>query len=116
AWVGASNPGIRFRTTALGQGAHTALPIFARFMQKAEQTADFSVIRTQRFYPLPEELLARLDCEDYLEDYTPAEEMNFFERLFSNPDRQGRPTEKEDSTSKDKNLLNRMRDIFRKKE
>lgn len=118
AWVGASNPGIRFRTTALGQGAHTALPIFARFMQKAEQTADFSAIRTQRFYPLPEDLMTRLDCEDYLEDYTPAEEMNFFERLFSNPDRQGRPAEKEDSTQqdKDKNLLNRMRDIFRKKE
>jgi penicillin-binding protein 1A len=117
AWVGASNPGIRFRTTALGQGAHTALPIFARFMQKAEQTADFSAIRTQRFYPLPEDLTARLDCEDYLEDYTPADEMNFFERLFSNPDRQGRP-EQEDSTEQDKHkgLLNRMRDIFRKKE
>lgn len=118
AWVGASNPGIRFRTTALGQGAHTALPIFARFMQKAEQTSDFSAIRTQRFYPLPGELMARLDCEDYLEDYTPAEEMNFFERLFSRPDRQGRPAAEEDSTQqdRDKNLLNRMRDIFRKKE
>jgi hypothetical protein len=63
--------------------------------------------------------MVRLDCEDYLEDYTPYEEMNFFERLFSRPNREESPvTEEADSTQqdKDKNLLNRMRDIFRKRE
>ena len=30
-WVGADNPSIHFRTTALGQGANMALPIFAEF-------------------------------------------------------------------------------------
>ncbi len=36
AWVGAESPLVRFRDLSLGQGANTALPIFARFVQKLE--------------------------------------------------------------------------------
>ena len=32
-WVGADSPGVRFRSLRLGQGANTALPIYARFVQ-----------------------------------------------------------------------------------
>ena len=36
AWVGNDQPSIRFRSTALGCGGHTALPIYALFFQNAE--------------------------------------------------------------------------------
>jgi penicillin-binding protein 1A len=79
AWVGASFPSIHFRTTDLGQGAHTALPIVARFYRLMEQDEKYRTYTSGSFAPLPDELAAALDCPDYsLED----PEMNFFERLF----------------------------------
>lgn len=119
AWVGAENPGIRFQSTSLGQGAHTALPIFARFMQQTEKSSQHKYIAANRFYPLPEELQNKLNCEDYLEDYRPREEMGFFERLFGSPERQKPRAEAEkDSLLEERNrkVLQRMRDIFRKRE
>ena len=32
-WVGGDNPVVSFKTTAYGQGAYSALPIFANFFQ-----------------------------------------------------------------------------------
>jgi penicillin-binding protein 1A len=34
-WVGAEDRSVHFRTITLGQGANTALPIWALYMQKA---------------------------------------------------------------------------------
>ena len=69
AWVGADNPAIHFRTTALGSGAHTGLPIFARFMQEVEKDEDFEFISKAHFPDLSPELADRLSCSDYvLED------------------------------------------------
>ncbi|MGQ1947329.1 penicillin-binding protein 1A [Geofilum sp. OHC36d9] len=117
-WVGADHPIIRFRTTALGQGAHMALPIFARFMQKAEASANQRYLSQNIFYPLPDYLADQMDCGDYMEDFQPAEEMNFFERLFA-PNESEKTNEKMQDTDtlrdNNKGLLNRMRDIFRKK-
>jgi penicillin-binding protein 1A len=44
-WVGADSRAVRFRTTNLGQGANTALPIFALFMKKllADKDMNFSL-------------------------------------------------------------------------
>jgi len=79
AWVGADNPGIHFRTTTLGQGAHTGLPIFARFMQRIESDPAYNSISMAQFPPLSDELLERLDCPDYsLEDPS----MTLLEKLF----------------------------------
>jgi len=117
-WVGADLPIIRFRTTALGQGAHTALPIFARFMQKVEASANQRDLSQNIFYPLPDYLAQQMDCGDYLEDFDPAEEMNFFERLFApkEPEKTNETIQNKDTLQKNnKGLLNRMRDIFRKK-
>ena len=113
AWVGAENPGIRFRSTALGQGARTALPIFARVMQQAEQQAAYSYLRSERFYPLPEHLQLAIDCEDYLEDYRPDEGPGFFERLFG-PSDQHRPQAAPGDSLDDRGLLRRVRKIFRR--
>ena len=37
-WVGADNPAIRWRTTSLGQGESTALPIWANYTKKIENS------------------------------------------------------------------------------
>jgi penicillin-binding protein 1A len=115
-WVGADQPIIRFRTTALGQGAHMALPIFARFMQKAEASASQHFLTQSVFYPLPDYLAEQMDCGDYMENFQPVEEMNFFERLFA-PNEPEITNEKMQDTLRDNNkgLLNRMRDLFKKK-
>lgn len=125
AWVGAESPGIRFRTTTLGQGAYTALPVFGRFMQKVENSSLSAGLGRRNFYPLPENLLAEVDCPDFSEEDP---DMNFFERLFGggkdkktkdkeekqSEDSQDQEAEKKED--KGKTLLDRMKDIFRKKE
>lgn len=116
-WVGADQPIVRFRTTALGQGAHMALPIFARFMQKVENSSKTKSWTSERFYPLPPHLAEQMDCIDFLEDYTPREEMNFFERLFTPKKDRHTQSHDNDSTKEDKNkgLLNKVKNIFKKK-
>jgi penicillin-binding protein 1A len=75
-WVGADDRRIRFRTTALGQGAHTALPIVARLISQANN--DPALARTMRaqFAPLPPDLENELSCVPYKED------KNLIERIF----------------------------------
>ena len=119
AWVGGANPAIHFRSTSLGQGAHMALPIFGKFMQQAENSPNHRNIRSQMFYPVPEDLVAMLDCADFLEE-VPAER-GFFDRLFGESEEINHPklekSEKEDRANEDKhrNILDRMKDIFKKK-
>jgi penicillin-binding protein 1A len=118
-WVGADSPGIRFRSLALGQGAHTALPIFGRFMQQLEQSEPRTGTGRRTFYTMPEALRARLDCPDYtLED----PDIGFFERLFGGDKKKQKQAKEEEKDSSDeeqdkgKSLLEKMKDIFRKKD
>ncbi len=76
AWVGADDPRIRFRTTALGQGARTALPIVASFYQQANKDKELVGITTARFNSLPDNLERRLSCDLYKSDKT------FIEKIF----------------------------------
>ncbi len=64
-WVGADDPRIRFRTTELGQGSNTALPITAYFLQQVNKDAKYSSLSKATFPPLAEPLQARLDCDLY---------------------------------------------------
>ncbi len=78
-WVGAESPEIHFRTLTLGQGAHTALPVFALFVRKLNSdpqvrkyaAGDFPVL----YYPLSEQM----DCPDYSPENP---ERGFFRNLF----------------------------------
>ncbi|MFW5761807.1 MAG: penicillin-binding protein 1A, partial [Cyclobacteriaceae bacterium] len=65
-WVGADDPRIHFRSTALGQGAATALPVFANFSQRLNNDPDFRFITSVRFKRPPTQVLQKLDCEPYL--------------------------------------------------
>ncbi|MBN2214402.1 MAG: PBP1A family penicillin-binding protein [Bacteroidales bacterium] len=65
-WVGGDHPVIRFRTTALGQGSHSAMPVWARFMQKIYRDPLYKFSRFSKF-KISEDVLAELDCPDYKE-------------------------------------------------
>jgi penicillin-binding protein 1A len=81
AWVGADDPRIRFRSTALGQGARTALPITGDFLRAANQDVALNSITQARFTPLPSALERKLDCELSKEDG------NIITRIFSRRDK-----------------------------
>lgn len=59
-WVGADDPSISFASTRLGQGANTALPIWAKFYKKATQIPAY---RSQSFFSAADSMLIRkFDC------------------------------------------------------
>ncbi len=74
-WVGNDNYNIGFKTTALGQGANTALPIFAKLYQKMNKDTTFDVYTKSKFEKIPEQILKDLNCK-------PEKRDNFFKRLF----------------------------------
>ena len=67
-WVGADDRNVHFRSTALGQGAATALPIWATYMKKVY--ADKSLNISQGDFPKPYAPGVDLDfnCNHYDED------------------------------------------------
>ncbi|MCH4551903.1 transglycosylase domain-containing protein [Aestuariibaculum lutulentum] len=76
-WVGNDNHSIGFRTTGIGQGANSALPIFARFYQKLNADSKFNGITKSKFETPSDEVLQDLDCE-------PEKRDGFIKRLFAN--------------------------------
>ena len=75
-WVGADDPRLHFRSTTLGQGASTALPITAYFLQSVNKDPSLREIARAKFKPLPPELQDQLDCKGYKSN------LNIFERIF----------------------------------
>lgn len=75
-WVGADDPRMHFTSTALGQGAATALPIVAEFFQRANRDPQLRKIMYSRFAPLPDDLAKELDCDPSKSN------LNFFEKIF----------------------------------
>lgn len=78
-WVGAENPSVHFRTTKLGQGAYTALPIFARFIQRLENSSNHKVYTSGTFSLLPTHLVQEFDCPDFSMKNP---KLSFIEKLF----------------------------------
>jgi len=76
AWVGADDPRLHFRTTAMGQGSRTALPIVGKFLQYANKDQSLEHFTKAKFSPLAPELQSRLDCDMERSD------RNFFQRIF----------------------------------
>lgn len=64
-WVGADDPRIRFRSTELGQGSNTALPVVANFLRSINDDGQYKKISVAKFPPLPYSLRADLDCDLY---------------------------------------------------
>jgi len=100
AWVGGDDPSIRFRTTALGQGARTALPLVGEFLKLAKKDKSLDSVSNARFAPLPEALERKIGCDFYKED------RNLFRKLS------GRKEKKKDFGKEKEGLLKK---IFKKK-
>ncbi|WP_430934421.1 penicillin-binding protein 1A [Saccharicrinis sp. 156] len=122
AWVGAESPVVHFRTTTLGQGAHMALPIYGLFMKKVEQNPRYRKYTNAYFPNLDSKLTAMVDCADYSEDDPDRSFFDIFKRGKERPDslslkewRDIQKEEKEQRKEKRKGLLNRMKDLFKKK-
>ncbi len=69
-WVGAEDRGIRFREIRLGQGANTALPIWAKYMKRlyADDQVDISM---EDFEPPLGDIQFETDCEKVEEEEEP---------------------------------------------
>ena len=66
-WVGASLPAIHFRTTASGQGAATALPIFGSYYQRLTQSPGLRKYIQGDFYQETDSTSSDVNCAPYLE-------------------------------------------------
>ncbi len=64
-WVGGDDPVFRFRSTALGQGANMALPIFGIFLQKAYADETLGLSEETPFPEYTERRTIETDCEKY---------------------------------------------------
>lgn len=82
-WVGADDPAMHFRSTALGQGSVTALPIVAKFIDKSNKDKDLNEVMRAKFPALPASLSAELDCKRSKSN------KNFLERIFTPKKKKG---------------------------
>ncbi len=79
-WVGAEIPSVHFRTLSLGQGSHTALPIWGNFFGSILKNKDYNRYTRATFSVPTDSIWNLLDCEDFRE----IEEENVFDELFRN--------------------------------
>jgi len=66
-WVGGDHPRVRFRYGSYGQGAASALPIWAWYMQKIYRDPLYRYSK-QLTFETPDEVKEELKCQDYLEN------------------------------------------------
>jgi len=76
-WVGNDNQQIGFSSTGIGQGANSALPIFANYLQKLNDDSKYNAITQAKFEEPSEDVLQSLECELTKTD-------GFFKRLLGN--------------------------------
>ncbi len=64
-WTGCEDPDIHFRSTSLGEGANTALPIFAGYMKRVYANPSLGIKKSVDFDPTKAPLTITLDCNQY---------------------------------------------------
>jgi penicillin-binding protein 1A len=121
AWVGGDNRLVRFRSTSLGQGANTALPIWAGFMTSINKDEKFTKARNARFPQPASAVLRKLDCPMF----RPEEEPGFLERIFAGNkkdkekededenDRRVQPTSRKQKEREKKKFFDFLKDVFK---
>ncbi len=101
-WVGADDPRIRFRSTALGQGASTALPIVATFFQHVNADPKFAKLSHAHFSPLSSNLERKLSCDLYKSD------TNVLQKIFGKKDKESTRTFGEKEKKKKQGFFRRL--------
>ena len=64
-WTGCEDPDIHFRSTSLGEGANSALPIFALYMKKVYANEALGIKKNVDFDPPKAPLTITIDCSAY---------------------------------------------------
>lgn len=100
-WVGNDNQQIGFSNTSIGQGANSALPIFANYLQQINKDSKFKKLAFSSFETPSEDVLESLNCDSSRKD-------TFFERLF-------RDNREEKEFNEDKDNRGGFFSIFRRK-
>ncbi len=75
-WTGAEDRAIHFRSTRLGEGANTALPIFALYMKKVYENAGLGVKKNIDFAMPKNGVDITLDCNAYTQQQQGAAEVD----------------------------------------
>jgi len=89
-----------FKSTAVGQGANSAMPIYAKTLQKMANNPEYTQILNQQFKPLSKEIQESFDCETEKRD-------SFLKRIFSK--------DEEEREFKDEKKKKGLFSIFKKK-
>lgn len=74
-WVGNDNSNIKFKSTAHGQGANSALPIFANMLKAMNEDKEYDELTKNRFKSPSATVRSSMDCPPTTRD-------GFFKRLF----------------------------------
>ncbi|TWR24443.1 penicillin-binding protein [Mucilaginibacter achroorhodeus] len=69
-WTGCEDRDIHFRSTRLGEGANTALPIFALYMKRVYANPELGIKKNVDFVPPKSGLSITLDCNAYSQQQT----------------------------------------------
>lgn len=107
-WVGADNGAVGFKSTAVGQGANSALPLFGLFMQKVNGDSQTKRIYNKSFPNPDKKVLRMMDCP-------PTKEDGFFKKLFTNEEKAKTKEFDEDGKEK-KGLFKKIKGLFNKDE
>lgn len=83
-WVGGEDPSVRFKSTALGQGASMALPVYGKFMSKVSKNPDTRKYTWGSFNALPDSVMVQYDCPLWIPDSLSNDSTGFFKRIFQN--------------------------------
>ncbi|MEM7368392.1 MAG: transglycosylase domain-containing protein [Bacteroidota bacterium] len=62
-WVGADDQRVHFRSMRMGQGASTALPLWANFVQRVMDDSEFEYLKDMRFPSPSPTIKESLNCE-----------------------------------------------------
>ncbi len=82
AWVGADQPLVRWKSTQLGQGAASALPLCGKFLVKLYADPDFKDWQKNDFPPLTGAAAVSFDCPDYIPDFESLlDSIEYFENI-----------------------------------
>ena len=77
-WVGAEDRSVHFRSTALGQGSRTALPIWALYMTKVYADPTLGISKGDFPRPSASDVDLNFDCGKYEVDYDAVETIDVF--------------------------------------
>lgn len=77
-WVGAEDRSVHFRSTSLGQGSHTALPIWAMYMKKVYADPTLNVSKGDFPKPVAPDVDLNFDCGKDDQDYDAVEYIDVF--------------------------------------